>query len=101
AMNDLNIKLEFVKDINETNIDDLKVGIVGAGLTGLYAALLLNELGINYEIIEASHRIGGRINTHYFDSREYNYVEMGAMRFPLIPEFDVLTVDYQKKTKSN
>ncbi|RWS21774.1 hypothetical protein B4U80_14104 [Leptotrombidium deliense] len=77
----------------------LKVGIVGAGLTGLYAALLLNALGINNEIIEASHRIGGRIYTYHFDSRDYNYVEMGAMRFPLIPEFDVLTVDYRKKNK--
>ncbi|RWS19692.1 hypothetical protein B4U80_14961, partial [Leptotrombidium deliense] len=40
------------------NINDLKVGIVGAGISGLYTALLLQELGIDYEILEASERIG-------------------------------------------
>ncbi|RWS20940.1 hypothetical protein B4U80_14208 [Leptotrombidium deliense] len=62
----------------------IEVETVGAGSAGLYAALLLNELRINYEIIESSHRIGGRIYTYLFDNREYNYVEMSAMRFPLI-----------------
>jgi heterodisulfide reductase subunit A-like polyferredoxin len=45
----------------------LKVGIIGAGVAGLYSALLLESLGIDYEILEANSRIGGRIYTHRFD----------------------------------
>lgn len=37
------------------------VGIVGAGISGLYAALLLKQRGIKVEIFEASDEIGGRI----------------------------------------
>lgn len=44
----------------------LKVGIVGAGAAGLYAAMLLDSLDIPYEIYEASDRIGGRIYTYRF-----------------------------------
>jgi monoamine oxidase len=40
-----------------------KVIIVGAGISGLYAALLLKERGIEVQILEASDRIGGRIKT--------------------------------------
>ncbi|RWS20210.1 hypothetical protein B4U80_12132, partial [Leptotrombidium deliense] len=71
----------------------IKVGIVGAGITGLYAALLLNHLGINYEILEASNRVGGRLFTHYFDKSDgsdANYVDIGGMRFADTPEFDIL-----------
>ena len=42
----------------------LKVGIIGAGAAGLYAALLLDSLGIDYDIIEASDRVGWKIFTH-------------------------------------
>lgn len=45
----------------------LKVGIIGAGAAGLYSALLLQSLGIEFEILEADGRAGGRIHTHYFD----------------------------------
>jgi NADPH-dependent 2,4-dienoyl-CoA reductase/sulfur reductase-like enzyme len=45
----------------------LKVGIVGAGAAGLYAAILLESLDIDYEILEGSNRTGGRIFTHRFD----------------------------------
>lgn len=45
----------------------LKVGIIGAGAAGLYSALLLQSLGIDYEILEANTRIGGRMYTHRFD----------------------------------
>lgn len=44
----------------------LKIGIVGAGAAGLYAAMLLDSLGIDYDIYEASSRIGGRIYTYRF-----------------------------------
>lgn len=45
----------------------LKVGILGAGAAGLYSALLLQSLDIDFEILEADGRVGGRIYTHYFD----------------------------------
>ncbi len=37
------------------------VAIIGAGLSGLYSAYLLQKLNINYTIFEARDRIGGRI----------------------------------------
>ena len=46
----------------------LKVGILGAGAAGLYAALLLDSLGIDYDILEASDRVGGRMFTHRFNA---------------------------------
>lgn len=50
----------------------LKVGIIGAGAAGLYAAILLESLGIEYDIHEASDRIGGRIFTHRFDQEAWD-----------------------------
>ncbi|KUI69395.1 hypothetical protein VM1G_04950 [Cytospora mali] len=77
----------------------LKVGIVGAGAAGLYAAVLLDSLGIDYDIYEASDRIGGRIYTYRFDQETwddstpedpayYDYYDVGAMRFPPLPYMD-------------
>ncbi|KAH8759451.1 L-amino acid oxidase [Diaporthe sp. PMI_573] len=71
----------------------LKVGIIGAGAAGLYAAMLLDSLGIDYDIHEGSDRIGGRIFTYRFDQEAwdnstpdepgyYDYYDVGAMRFP-------------------
>ncbi|TFK29189.1 hypothetical protein FA15DRAFT_752962 [Coprinopsis marcescibilis] len=60
------------------------VGIIGAGMAGLYTALILTDLGIPFQIIEASNRIGGRCFTHKFkDGEKYDYYDVGAMRFPL------------------
>lgn len=46
---------------------NFSVGVIGAGISGLYAAILLQSLGIDYEVLEANNRPGGRILTHYFD----------------------------------
>ena len=55
----------------------IKIGIIGAGLSGLYVALMLDYLqdpGFDYELLEANpDRIGGRIYTHRFSSDEHDY----------------------------
>ncbi|KAI0341013.1 FAD/NAD(P)-binding domain-containing protein [Trametopsis cervina] len=64
-----------------------KVGIVGGGIAGLYAARLLEYVGIPSEVIESSGRIGGRLYTYHFypNSTGYDYFDVGAMRFPDTP----------------
>lgn len=62
-----------------------KVAVIGAGVAGLSAAFELRKLGIDITIFEAREkRIGGRIYTYYFDSK--NYGELGAMRIPVSHE---------------
>jgi protoporphyrinogen oxidase len=74
----------------------LKIGIVGAGAAGLCTAMILQKLGRAFEILEARPRdpgqpapVGGRMFTHYFDQsvppQQYDYFDVGAMRFPYIP----------------
>uniref|UniRef100_D8PKZ2 Amine oxidase domain-containing protein n=1 Tax=Schizophyllum commune (strain H4-8 / FGSC 9210) TaxID=578458 RepID=D8PKZ2_SCHCM len=57
--------------------------------------MILDSLGIPYEILEASDRIGGRIYTHRFNGDKgatapintparYDYIDIGAMRYPNI-----------------
>ncbi|MDC8756923.1 flavin monoamine oxidase family protein [Janthinobacterium fluminis] len=61
----------------------VRVGIVGGGMAGLYSAMLFDQLGIAYQIFEASgERLGGRVLTHYFNNNSHQYAELGAMRFP-------------------
>lgn len=55
-------------------VTDEPVGILGAGIGGLYTALMLQSLNVSYEIIEASNRTGGRMFTHKFsDGGLYDY----------------------------
>jgi len=51
-----------------------RVGIIGAGMGGLYSALMLQSLGVPFEIIDASHRVGGRLFTYKFpQGGKYDY----------------------------
>jgi monoamine oxidase len=57
------------------------VVIVGAGIAGLTAGLLLKQAGHRVTILEARNRLGGRIYT-YRGFAGQMYGEFGAMRFP-------------------
>ena len=78
-----------------------KVGIVGAGVAGLFAAMIFDhlnkefELDVEYEILEArKEHVGGRLFTYKFDmdpdpkTPTHQYYDVGAMRFPDIPIMD-------------
>ncbi|PWY64341.1 amine oxidase [Aspergillus eucalypticola CBS 122712] len=63
------------------------VAILGGGISGLMTSLLLNSVGMtNWHIVESTHRLGGRIRTHYMNNSrpdQYQYQELGPMRFPM------------------
>jgi monoamine oxidase len=64
-----------------------RIGIIGAGLSGLSAAYELRKLGADITIYEADeNRIGGRILTFYFDKMNHYFGELGAMRIPVSHE---------------
>lgn len=56
-----------------------KVGIIGAGLAGLSCGYTLAKSGIEFRILEASERVGGRVMTYRHSTGET--VELGAGYF--------------------
>ncbi|KAA1473461.1 FAD/NAD(P)-binding domain-containing protein [Dentipellis sp. KUC8613] len=60
----------------------MDVGIVGGGIAGLYAALLLQREGHRVHIFEASEHIGGRILTHLFSGEKARSFDAGALVLP-------------------
>lgn len=63
-----------LSDDDHRLLPQLKIGILGAGVGGLYTALILDSLDIGYEILEASDRAGGRLSTYTFpNGGKYDY----------------------------
>src|SRR5687767_1250340 len=71
-----------------------KVIVVGAGMAGLVAAYELQRAGHELIILEARHRIGGRIYTMREPFAPGLHAEAGAMR---VPAAHTLTMAYIKK----
>ncbi|KAG2068177.1 hypothetical protein BDR04DRAFT_1232918 [Suillus decipiens] len=72
---------------------DVKFCIIGAGVAGLYIAMILKELDILFDLVEASDRAGGRLYTHRFSEAPHDYYDVGAMRwceFPMMNKVFVL-----------
>ncbi|KAK7751123.1 hypothetical protein SLS62_006952 [Diatrype stigma] len=61
---------------------NVSIAIVGGGISGLATSLMLDSVGVhNWEIIEASDRIGGRFRTEFVGGTQ-EWAEMGPMRLP-------------------
>lgn len=85
AMELLGITTPVLFNTTELKVPKFHVGIIGAGMAGLYTAMILESLDISYQILEASDRIGGRVYTHRFSNDPGDYYDAGAMRFPDTP----------------
>ena len=60
-----------------------KVVVVGAGMAGLVAAYELQRAGHHVAVLEATHRVGGRVLTLREAFTDDLYGEAGAMRLPV------------------
>jgi hypothetical protein len=80
---------------------DVKFCIIGAGAAGLYTAMILKELDIPFDLLEASDRVGGRMYTHRFSEALNDYYDVGAMRWPNLPTMDKYASVFDSEYKSN
>jgi hypothetical protein len=71
------VQFKTPRKVSAAADDIIPVGILGAGPGGLYAAMILQSLGIKYQILEASGRTGGRLYTHHFSNQPFDYYVSG------------------------
>lgn len=77
--------------------------VIGAGMAGLCAAVELVDAGCDVTVLEAQHRVGGRVRTRR-DFADGLYVEEGATRFPdvhhftahYLERFDLPLIDFDR-----
>ena len=74
---------------DKPHIPHLPVCIIGAGVSGLYIAMMLDSLGIKYELIEGSGRTGGRLYTHNFPNTPKFPNKAGKYQYYVINIFDI------------
>lgn len=74
---------------------NVTVAIIGAGITGLATALMLDSVGVhNWELLEAGSQAGGRLRTLYVGGTQ-EWAEMGPMRLPYTATYkDNATIEY-------
>ena len=79
-------------------MSDKKVAVIGAGLSGLSAAIALQDAGCEVEVFESSDRVGGRVATDIIDGYRLDrgfqlinsrYPEL--IRLGVIQELDFVT----------
>lgn len=58
------------------------VGILGGGVGGLYAAMMLDSVNVPYEVLEARDRVGGRLFTHKFENGNFYDYFVSSLRLP-------------------
>jgi monoamine oxidase len=94
---------------NAKNSGNKKIVIVGAGMAGLNAAYQLKKQGITAAVYEGSHRLGGRILTHYGDALQMGiHPEFGGDfidsnhedMLALAKEFNLELIDMYAESKS-
>jgi tryptophan 2-monooxygenase len=61
---------------------NLKICLIGAGISNAIAALELVKAGAHVTLLEARSEVGGRARSEKFEDG-FNIAEMGAMRFPI------------------
>lgn len=98
------------KKDSEKDPDMLDIAILGAGISGLNCANHLIGSGLNFRIFEGSHRLGGRILTHYNDSMQLGiFPEFGGDfidsnhedMISLAKEFDLELIDLIDEQEKN
>jgi monoamine oxidase len=96
-------------DVDTHTLKDKKVVIIGAGMAGLNAGYQLAKAGIKATVYEGSHRLGGRILTHYGDALQMGiHPEFGGDfidsnhedMLALAKEFDLELTDMYAESKA-
>jgi monoamine oxidase len=70
-----------------------KVIVIGAGMAGLVAAYELDRAGHTVVLLEAQHRVGGRVLTLREPFSDGLYAEGGAMRIPVAHDLTMAYIE--------
>ena len=74
-----------------TLVSDKKVAVIGAGLSGLSAAITLQDAGCDVEFFESSDRVGGRVATDIIDGYRLDRgFQLINSRYPELVRLDVV-----------